>query len=143
MVDKDVMLTKVDAIQRCLERIHDTVAGDYSRLHDDDVHDIVILNLQRAIQLVIDIASHVVATEKMGIPRNMRETFTLLEHHHIIDHDLAEKLGKMVGFRNIVVHDYQIIDKNVLQAILEHHLVDLEQFYKKIISHIYLICCQK
>ena len=55
--------------------------------------------------------------------------FTLLEQDSIIDPLLCSKLQKMVGFRNIAVHDYQAINVEILKAILKTHLKDIEDFY--------------
>ncbi len=82
MVDLDVLIEKVNRIQNCLKRIHDTVKGDLNSLNDLDVQDIVVLNLQRVIQLNIDISLHVVATEQLGIPQTLREAFHILQSHH-------------------------------------------------------------
>jgi uncharacterized protein YutE (UPF0331/DUF86 family) len=38
----------------------------------------------------------------------------------------------MVGFRNIAIHDYERLDLNILKALLQHHLVDLEEFSKTV-----------
>jgi hypothetical protein len=63
MTNRDVLIEKVNSIQNCLKRIHDTVQGNLDRLDLLDVQDIVVLNLQRAVQLVIDMASYVVSSE--------------------------------------------------------------------------------
>jgi uncharacterized protein YutE (UPF0331/DUF86 family) len=43
----------------------------------------------------------------MGIPTSSRESFDLLEGQGVIPNDLAARLRKMIGFRNIAVHQYQ------------------------------------
>lgn len=129
MVDRDVVLEKVNRIQRCLKRIQETVSGDLDRVNQFDVQDIVTLNLQRAAQLVIDIAGHLVSSEKLGLPQNMKDLFVLLEQQQIISSELALRMTKMVGFRNIAVHDYEQIDSVILRAIVQHHLKDFEDFY--------------
>jgi uncharacterized protein YutE (UPF0331/DUF86 family) len=135
MVDYEVLIEKVNGIQNCLKRIHDTVgAGSYS-LDDLNVQDIVVLNLQRAIQLAIDIAFYITNEEKLGIPQNLKDSFRLLKDKKIINADLSTKMEKMVGFRNIAVHDYQAIDVNILQKIIQHHLVDIENFYSMVLTH--------
>ena len=70
----------------------------------------VVLSLTRAAQATIDLAAHVVATEGYGLPGAVGEAFSLLEQHAVIEPVLADRLRKMVGFRNIAVHDYQTID---------------------------------
>ncbi len=135
MPDRDVVLAKVTATQKCLRRIKDATGLDPDRLDDLDVQDIFVLNLQRAIQSAIDLATHVVASEGLGIPDTVRGNFVLLENARIITKTLSRKMQLMVGFRNIAIHNYQALDTEILKAILSEHLKDLEQFYTTILTH--------
>jgi hypothetical protein len=61
MPDKDVVLAKVATVQRCLKRIKETSGLDPISLDNLDKQDIFVLNLQRAVQASIDLATHIVA----------------------------------------------------------------------------------
>jgi uncharacterized protein YutE (UPF0331/DUF86 family) len=128
MVDRDVVLAKIAVIDRCLARIADVRGARGSSLLPVDVQDITVLSLTRAAQAAIDLAAHVVATEGYGLPTGVAETFTLLEQHGVVDPGLAARLRKMVGFRNIAVHDYQTIDPRILESIVTTRLEDLRTF---------------
>jgi uncharacterized protein YutE (UPF0331/DUF86 family) len=134
MVDKDVVLEKINRIQNCLQRIYKTVASDISRLEHYDEQDIVTLNLQRAIQLTIDLAAHVVRARSLGMPQTLKENFQLLYQNQLIDSSLKEKMESMVGFRNVAVHDYESINPEILKRVVTHHLKDLEEFYTAILN---------
>ena len=134
MPDRDVVLAKVAAIQRCLRRVKDVTALDAGRLGDLDVQDIFVLNLQRAIQSSIDLATHVIASEGLGISDTVRGNFVLLENAKIISKALSKKMQSMVGFRNIAIHEYQALDVDILKAILTKHLKDFERFYTTILN---------
>ena len=134
MPDKDVVLAKVVAIQKCLRRIKDVTGLDPDRLDEVDNQDIFVLNLQRAIQSAIDLATHIVASEGLGIPDTIRGNFVLLEHAKVVSRSLSRKMQAMVGFRNIAIHDYQVLDVDILKAILAKHLKDLEQFYTTVLT---------
>jgi uncharacterized protein YutE (UPF0331/DUF86 family) len=84
--------------------------GTHESLNDPDIQDIFLLNLQRAVQATIDLAAHLVADEKIGLPANLKEHFTLLESRQMIDPSLSKRLQAMVGFRNIAVRGYQQLD---------------------------------
>lgn len=129
MVDRDVVVGKISSIQRCLNRIKDVTELKPETLDDLDTQEIVTLNLQRAIQSSIDLAAHIVADEAIGVPTELRENFNLLSRNGIISDELAAQLRKMVGFRNIAVHEYQTIDNDILKSILQHNLKDIEDFY--------------
>ena len=134
MLDRDVVLAKVAAIQKCLRRIKHVTDLDPDRLDELDAQDIFVLNLQRAIQSAIDLATHIVASEGLGIPDTIRGNFLLLEHAKVISRSLSRKMQAMVGFRNIAIHDYQVLDVDILKAILTKHLKDPEQFYTTVLT---------
>ncbi len=134
MPDSDIVLAKIAIIQRCLKRIQDTTNGDPNSLEDIDREDIFVLNLQRAVQAAIDLASHIVASEGLGLPATIREHFELLQQSNIISTLIAAKMKAMTGFRNIAIHDYRKIDKNILKSILTNNLADLEHFYMEVIN---------
>lgn len=133
MVDRDVVMAKLAVIDRCLGRIAE-VQDRRKDLLPVDVDDITVLNLQRAIQAAIDLATHVVVQEGHHLPNSTAEVFTLLEQRGVLDRELAERLRKMVGFRNIAVHEYQTIDPDIVEAILERHLGDLRLLGARVVE---------
>jgi len=128
MPDRDIVLAKIAAIERCLKRIRETTGGDPSSLEELDRQDIFVLNLQRAIQAAIDLAAHIVAANKLGLPETVRGNFTLLRNAGVISTELGRKMEAMVGFRNIAIHNYQALDPEIMKAILQERLPDLEDF---------------
>jgi uncharacterized protein YutE (UPF0331/DUF86 family) len=138
MPDRDVVLAKVAAIQKYLRRIKDVTGLDSDRLDEIDAQEIFVLNLQRAIQSAIDLATHIVASEGLGISDTIGGNFVLLERAKIITKPLTKKMQSMVGFRNIAIHDYQALDVNILKAILSKNLKDIEQFYTAVLTHFHM-----
>jgi len=134
VIDRDVVLAKLDTIDRCLARIEKVHGERGGNLLPIDVDDITALNLQRAIQAAIDLATHVVAAESYGSPDSMADAFTLLERRGVIDSGLTDRLRRLVGFRNIVIYEYQSIDPAVVETIVEHHLGDLRGLGARIVE---------
>ncbi len=135
MIDPDIIYAKVGTIHRCLERIRQVTQLEPNRLDDIDVQDIFVLNLQRAIQAAIDLAAHVIAAEGLGLPTTLRENFTLLQRANILSPGISSQMTSMVGFRNLAVHEYEVLDVEVLRSILQHHLSDLEAYSRMILIH--------
>ena len=129
MPDRDIVLAKVAAIHRCLRRIREVTNHDPDKLDDLNVQDIFVLNLQRAIQSAIDLGTHIIASEDLGLSDTVRGNFVLLENGKVINKRLSKKMQCMVGFRNIAIHDYQVLDVEILKTILAKHLKDIEEFY--------------
>jgi len=127
-MQNDVILNKAAVIERCIKRINEEYNNNPENLKNFTKQDSIILNIQRAAEASIDLAMHIVAEKAYGIPQNSREAFELLEANGLITDELSRKLKAMIGFRNIAVHDYQNINTEIVQKIIEFHLKDIIQF---------------
>ncbi|OMP66232.1 type VII toxin-antitoxin system HepT family RNase toxin [Domibacillus epiphyticus] len=131
----DVILNKVSVIERCLKRIQEVYENDPVNLENFTKQDSIVLNIQRACEAAIDLAMHIVAVERLGLPQTSREAFDMLHSKSIIDEETAGRLKAMVGFRNIAVHDYQTINLDILKQIVDKHLGDFTQYTKQILKY--------
>lgn len=132
----DVILNKIQTIDRCINRIKEVYDNNPDNLIDYTKQDSIILNLQRAIEACIDISMHICSEEKLGIPQNSRDAFEFLQDNNIIDIKLLFRLKAMVGFRNIAVHDYQSLNLSIIKKIVEEHLDDFIEFKNVIIKYL-------
>ncbi len=135
MPDRDILLSKSEAIRRALKRIKDVTGLNPDALDDLNQQDIFVLNLQRAIQSAIDLAGHIVASEGLGLPDTVKGHFQLLESAKVLDKTLSDNMQAMAGFRNIAIHEYQALDVNILKSILLNNLRDLEEFYSVVLHY--------
>lgn len=135
MPDKDIIMAKTAIIQRCLKRIKDVTGLDPNSIDDIDKEDIFILNLQRGIQATIDLATHIVASQGLGLPETIKDNFQLMKNAGVITSDIETKMKAMTGFRDIAVHNYQQINRDILKSILQNNLRDPEEFYTAILLH--------
>ena len=62
------------------------------------------------------------------MPETGAATFEVLGEAGLLPRDLAESLAKMVGFRNILVHDYAKLDPAIVLRVLATDLKDVERF---------------
>lgn len=58
----------------------------------------------------------------------------MLVSHGIIDAAPAQRLKGMVGFRNVAVHNYQVVDLAIVQGVIEHNLQDLVDFGRIVLT---------
>lgn len=130
----DVILNKTTTIVRCVNRIHEVYEGNPENLKDFTKQDSIILNIQRACEASIDLVMHIVSERKLGVPKTSRESFKLLQEAGLIDALLAKTLMNMVDFINIAVHDYQALELEILEAILEKHIDDFKDFTKVVLQ---------
>ncbi len=133
MVD-DVILNKAATIERCIHRVQEEYLGCEHLLETNFTkQDAIVLNIQRAYEAALDIATHIVRIKQLGLPQTSREVFALLATHNIIPVALSETLQRMIGFRNIAVHDYTNINLAIIRKIIALHLKDLQQFCEVLI----------
>lgn len=126
--DQDVVLAKVSAIRKRVDRIRKLRSRDSKEYDDWIAQDVTVLNLQRAAQACLDLANHVIAANGWELPRSARHAFGILAEHQIINKDRLRVLTKVIGFRNIAVHNYTALDPAIVEAIAATHLGDLEAF---------------
>lgn len=125
----DVLVNKAASIERAVARVRQVHGGDDRRLTDDQTaQDAIVLNLQRACESCIDAAMHLVRVHRLGVPQHTREAFQMLEASGHLTPELAVRLQKMVGFRNIAIHEYQRLDVTIVRAIVASHLDDFLAF---------------
>ena len=118
----DILLNKAAIIERCIRRLQEESRACPGL--DNFTHvDALTLNIERACQASIDMAMHVVAERRLGVPQSNAEAFLLLERAGLIDASLSKSLRGMAGFRNIAVHQYEELDANVLRWVVAsgHH----------------------
>lgn len=87
-----------------------------------------MLNVLRACEQAIDLANHLIRREKLGIPNSSRESFLLLRDRGIISAELADSLIRMAHFRNLLVHQYEKMDIDVVCNVIKKKLDDLVRF---------------
>lgn len=131
----DVVLNKISVIERCIKRIKEEYDNNPENLKNYTKQDSIILNIQRACEVSIDLAMHIISERKFGIPQNSRDAFEILFNNKIIDENLMRKLKSMVGFRNIAVHDYQTVNLDIVKAVIENHIDDLKKFSSSILKN--------
>jgi uncharacterized protein YutE (UPF0331/DUF86 family) len=88
--------------------------------------------LQLAAQASIDVASHIVSDDSLGEPEASRELFDFLERGGWLDADLARRLSRMAGFRNVLVHGYSDVDLAVVEDVVRNRLDDLLEFVQAV-----------
>ena len=134
MENEAVILNKYEIIDRCIKRINEEYQNKPENLEDYRKMDCIVLNLQRACEATIDIAMYIVSTRKLGIPQTKKEAFKKLEENNIISKETSRNMQNMASFRNIAVHDYKQIDKQILIDVIENHLQDLLEFARQMLN---------
>jgi len=82
--------------------------------------------LQLAIETTIDVGNHLIAESGWGPVDRYAEIPAILAQRGCVTPELRDKWIRMIGFRNILVHDYLDVDRTQVFRILHDGLADLE-----------------
>lgn len=80
--------------------------------------------LHLAIECLLDIGHQLIALHRWRMPDSNRDVFRVLAENGVIPKELLETAERMVGFRNLMVHDYARVDPHVVHGILQKRLKD-------------------
>jgi uncharacterized protein YutE (UPF0331/DUF86 family) len=81
--------------------------------------------LQLAIETLTDMGSHVIAKLGLGTVDSYRDIPQILAQQGYIDDALGEKWIRIIGFRNILVHEYLDLDREIVYGVLQEGLEDI------------------
>jgi uncharacterized protein YutE (UPF0331/DUF86 family) len=130
----DVLINKAAIIERCVARAREEYAANPEGFGEDYTRqDAAILNIQRACEAALDMGQHLIRRERLGVPQSARDVFALLQRGEWIDPALAQALKRMVGFRNIAVHEYQSLQLPITVSIITNHLEDFLRYSRRIL----------
>ena len=129
----EVLAQKVTSLQRCVARAREARAEAGANFPTSyNLQDAAILNVIRACDTAIDLANMLIRRRRLGIPSESRDSFAILTREKAIPVDLGERLKKMIGFRNIAVHQYRDLDMDIVETVITRHLDDLLEFAQAI-----------
>jgi len=132
-MDRHLIEEKLEGLRRCIDRVIEKRPATAEVLAADlDLQDIITLNLTRAVQICVDIATYLIADSEASPPESMGEAFTSLVELGVIEPSLAQRMRNAVGFRNIAVHNYQAIDWEIVHSICHQDLSDFKNFARAI-----------
>lgn len=80
------------------------------------------------VETSVDLANILIRQKRLGIPGETRESFSILVREKLLDQRLGENLKKMVGFRNLAVHQYRDLDLDIVESVIRTRLDDLLAF---------------
>ncbi len=132
-----IILSKTASIERCISRIREDYLGFEHLFYQDQMRqDAIILNLQRACELSIDLANHLVKKQGLGVPKDSQSSFVLLAEAEVLSNTVSKQLRKMVAFRNIAVHQYKELDLTIVSQIVEEQLDVFVHFVQLALKYI-------
>lgn len=133
MVNREIIASRIDQIEKHLLRISGYDGISYEDfLKDATAQDVVEYNLFQIVNHLIDIIQHIAVDEQYGFPQTSYDAGRLLCDNGILNEDDLELLRKMIGFRNVVGHDYINLNRQIIYSVLTKGKEDIQKIISKI-----------
>jgi uncharacterized protein YutE (UPF0331/DUF86 family) len=134
MVDRDLVLRKLADLGGYQNQLLEFKGLTVKQYRDNwKKQRIVERTLQIMIETCLDIANHIVSDRGYRIPVSYADIFKVLGENNLLDKKIVDRMEKMAKFRNILVHQYEGVDPEIIIGILEKGLNDFEKFKKSIL----------
>ncbi len=129
MVDKALVAAKVASVRDAVARIRAVLPEDRAAfLGDRTAREVTVLNLFIALQDCLALATHWLADQGLDVPDTYADVFRRLGERGAVPADLAARLSAASGFRNLIAHQYGVLDWSRVHAIATERLGDLLEF---------------
>lgn len=131
MVRREVIerrLKKLDEYLSVLTAFQKYTLADF--LSDPERYGSTERFFQLAIETTIDIGNHIVADMNLGNVQWSSDIASILHEKGYLTIEIRETWIKMIGFRNLLVHDYLDIDRKKVYEVLQNNLSDLKALEK-------------
>ena len=128
MTNSKTIENKISLVKKYIK-----ILGDYKKYSKDEIQNDQTIKgaveryLYLASQSTIDLSEAIISYKGLRKPTSMSESFSILNEEKIIPLELTNKMIGMVGFRNIVAHDYDKIDYDIVYDVLQSKLKDIEE----------------
>lgn len=132
-MDEMLIFRKMESLGQCVDRIRSKRGFTHEELLlDFDLQDILSVNIQRAVQLSVDIALHMLSDFSGTLPDTMGQSFIALREHGVISDSTASALRSSVGLRNVAVHDYVAVNWQIVYDVVAEHVEVFAEFMREI-----------
>lgn len=92
--------------------------------------------MERIVMRAIDVNEHLIGELACGEGKTTRfayrDTFLLLADLGVYSQEFADRIARSAGLRNILVHDYNDIDRNILHGAIGHALRDYHSYVEQL-----------
>jgi len=128
-IDTKLVNKRLAIIMREVEFLKTVRIPDYERfIADGKALRATARSFELIAQSVVDVASHIIAQRRLGIPDSYRDMITVLEQNSILDSRLSKSLQNMISMRNLLVHQYLEVDYELVFEAIPSAIADANEF---------------
>ncbi len=135
MIDETLLLRKLAQLEEYVSQIEEyrsvtieAYSSDWKRQR------IIERTLQMMIETCVDVAGHIIADRKFRIPDSYADSFRVLSENKIIPDGLCKVMEQISKFRNVIVHNYDRVDAEIVVGILRNRIDDFDKFKNAVLD---------
>jgi uncharacterized protein YutE (UPF0331/DUF86 family) len=129
MFDQELVKNKLNQIFEYMDELEQIIAMPDDKIKKDYF---VYHTAERLLQLIVDtmtdINMHFIKEKQLNVPDDLQSTFRILAANGILPDDFAEKIAPVVGMRNLLVHRYEKLDRDLFVRKLKQNFLDFKQY---------------
>lgn len=133
VLDTDAVLIRIDIIEQNVSALKKIAGIPFSEFQEDPlIFPASERMLQVAIEACLDIGSHIISAIGARRPKDYADIIKILAEEKILTDEYANKIMRMAGFRNRLVHLYLDVDIGEVYRIIQENLDDFAEFVKQV-----------
>lgn len=136
MIDKIFLQKKIDMLSDCVDRLEPIVFGEEIETVKKDFLKLPAIEryFQQIVDLMIDINVHIIREGNFGAVDDLQSTFKILGTFKVLNEKFANKIAPIVGTRNMLVHRYDKLDKDLFLRNLRNNFSDFKTYILQVNS---------
>jgi len=135
-VDRERILVKVDQLEGYLRDLCSIEPRDFQEYRQVEKKRACERMLQLAIEVAIDICHLLVSGLRLGLPAEEADLFGKLTAANVLSTEMGEILREMKGFRNILVHEYAVVDDRLVYEAVKSKAKDFRLFTDEVRAYL-------
>jgi uncharacterized protein YutE (UPF0331/DUF86 family) len=106
---------RVDRLLKALERLDKLSQASLEELERHDLLPLLEREVEVTIQTLLDIGSYIISSSGWEPPASYGEIGSILSKHGVLEEGDGERLSRLAGLRDVIVHAYADIDYRLLK----------------------------
>src|SRR4030043_2005700 len=138
-VNKQSVIAKLDEIQRCMGKLTQFTTMPLNEFRTGENFAIAEHSLRRSLEAVFEIGAYILSRLPGGKPSGYKDIARKLGENKVVSPEFAtDKLIKMAGYRNRLIHFYHEITVDEMHYIIQNNLKDFDgysNYIKDVLAH--------
>ena len=89
--------------------------------------------LHLSIEVLLDVAKLMIIAQQFPRPEEPQDALRVLHEKGVLGADLYDKLAGISGFRNVLIHEYEQVDKDIVYGYLQNNISQFKEYKRQVL----------